>query len=287
LGDTPGPLGSHDWADPTLPLLTPGTPFVGRLIGRTKDGTPLSLPANGVMPAPPLTASDHITNEQLSRVFAAASHDYLKQVAEELNINLARYGLDTVLRRAHFFAQVRQEGGARLEARIESLNYSPEALKNTFSYYRLHPTEAVADGYEKDPKTHVIKRGANQEAIANKVYGNRPGLGNTNPGDGWNFRGRGLIQVTGRSNYAEASRQYQMLYADTGVDFEGTPALMSEFPYSVRSAVCFWIQHDLHKLADRGSTDADVDRITAVINRNTDSYADRRSHFTVAYNAFQ
>ena len=208
-------------------------------------------------------------------------------MADELNADRVAYGLDTVLRRAHFFAQVRQEGGAGLQAQVESLNYSPDSLKATFKYYRLHPAEALTDGYERDAKTHKITRGAGQETIGNNVYANRNGNGDSASGDGWNFRGRGLIQVTGRSNYADATAQYRKLYTGAAVDFEKTPELMADFPWAVRSAVCFWIQHDLHMLADRGSADADVDRITAVINLNTDSYADRRANFGTAHNAFK
>ncbi len=286
LGDTPGPLGFQDSGDPNLPTLAPGLRYAGGSLGRSKDGIPLSLPASGVMPINPAVPQEKIGWQQLKKIFSAASDDYVRQIASELNTNLTTYGLDSVLRRAHFFAQVRQEGGAGLEAKVESLNYSPEGLKNTFKYYRENPGKATTDAYEKDPRTHKITRGADQETIANNVYANRNGNGSVASGDGWKFRGRGLIQVTGRGNYAEITRQYGKLYAD-GVDFETLPDLMADFPYTVRSAVCFWIQHDLQTLADKGSSSADVDRITAVINRNTDSYAERQANFITAYDAFK
>ena len=69
-------------------------------------------------------------------------------------------------------------------------------------------------------------------------------------GDGWKFRGRGLIQVTGRANYKAAAAQYGKLYGDA-VDFEADPDKMEDFPYTVRSAVCFWIEHGLQYLADK------------------------------------
>lgn len=182
----------------------------------------------------------------MKKIFPAARDDYLKQVADELNADRVAYELDTVLRRAHFFAQVRQEGGAGLQAQLESWNYSPASLKATFKYYRLHPADALTHGYERDAKTHKITRGAGQETIGNNVYASRNGNGDSASGDGWNFRGRGLIQVTGRSNYADATRQYRKLYTGAAVDFETTPELMADFPWAVRSAACFWIQHDLH-----------------------------------------
>ena len=287
LGDSAGPLGFQDLADPSLGFLRPGGNFMTTLLGRAPDGTPLSLPTNGGVPAAAGAAAAGITKEQLKKVFSAADDDYLKQVADELNTDLAKYGLDTAQRRAHFFAQVRQEGGAALEAQVESLNYSPEGLKGSFKYYRQHPDEAVTNGYDKDPKTRKIKRGADQETIGNKAYADRNGNGGVASGDGWKFRGRGLIQVTGRANYAATTARYRKLYSGKDVDFELTPELMADFPHAVRSAVCFWIEHGLDKLADKGATGDDVDRITAVINLNTDSYADRRANFVVAQSALK
>jgi predicted chitinase len=228
-----------------------------------------------------------ITKEQLKAIFPAGTADYLQQVVTELNTDLVKFGLDTTLRRAHFFAQVRQESGEGLEASVESLAYSPESLVKTFGYYKQHPTEATADGYDRDPVTKKIRRPAQQEVIANKAYSGRNGNGDIASGDGWRYRGRGLIQVTGRANYASIAKQCKLLYATDDVDFESSPDLMATFPGSVRSAVGFWILHGLHKLADLGDTDADVDRITAVINKATDSYSARRTNFTVALNAFQ
>lgn len=131
LGDTPGPLGFQDLADPTLPFLHAGHRFGAEFFGRAHDGVALSLPASGIVPAAAEASAGGITKDQLKKVFPAASDDYLKQVADELNTDRVAYGLDTVLRRAHFFAQVRQEGGAGLQAQVESLNYSPASLKAT------------------------------------------------------------------------------------------------------------------------------------------------------------
>jgi putative chitinase len=227
-------------------------------------------------------AHQTITKEQLKTIFPGAETDYLQQVADDLNADLATYGLDTVLRKSHFFAQVRQEAGPRLEANVESLNYSPAGLKSTFKYYRDHADDAVVDGYERDPKTQKITRPAAMQTIANNVYAGRNGNGNAA-----NFRGRGFIQVTGRSNYAATTQQYGKLYPGGGVDFESNPDLMVRFPYGVRSAVCYWVKNNLQILADRGDTAEDVDRITTVINSKTESYQDRRDNFTLACNAFK
>jgi putative chitinase len=229
-----------------------------------------------------------ITDDQLSTLFPDAEDGYLAQVAAELNTNLSAYGLDSPLRCAHFFAQVMQETGAGLEAKTESLNYSPKAL-GKFSYYAHHPDEASQDGYLRDPKTNEIVRHANEEAIANKAYGGRADLGNGGiaSGDGWLFRGRGFIQVTGRANYTALANQYKKIYGAGGADFVTNPDLVATFPYSVRSAICFWTEHGCPKLADAGSSDANVNAITNIVNSSTDSKPQRCANFKKAYAVFQ
>lgn len=285
MGDSPGILGFQDHADPTLPWFRHGERYVTGTLGRAQDGSVLSLPTSQQVPHA-ASPSWTLTAEHLLKIFPGASKEYMKQVADELNTDLPKYGLDSRLRCAHFFAQTREEGGAALTAKVESLNYGEEGLKSTFKYYREHPAQAKDDAYERDAKTRKITRHAEEERIGNKVYANRNGNGNSASGDGWKFRGRGLIQVTGRANYKAAAAEYGKLYGDA-VDFEANPEKMEEFPFTVRSAVCFWIEHGLQSLADKGETDAAVDSITEVINLNTDSYANRRSNFKTALDAFK
>lgn len=227
-----------------------------------------------------------LTTDQLTALFPGADPAYLDKVASELNTDLSKYGLDTALRKAHFFAQVMQEAGAALESQTEGLNYSPKALMK-FSYYVSHPAEAQQDGYARDPATGKITRHANEIAIANKAYANRIGNGDVASGDGSRFLGRGFIQVTGRANYTALAAQYRTIYGAGGADFVATPELVATFPFTVRSAVCFWIQHGLQKLADKGNSDANVDAITAVINANTDSKENRRDNFKRTCQIFQ
>ena len=228
-----------------------------------------------------------ITAAQLAVLFPDAEDELLTQVAADLNKNPAQYGLDSSLRCAHFFAQVMQEAGAGLEARSENLKYSPEGLEATFGYYADHPDEAVQDGYTRDPKTKAITKQANEQAIANKAYANRIGNGDVASGDGYLFRGRGFFQITGRANYSALATMYKKIYGSDGVDFVADPDLAGTFPHSVRSAVCFWVQHGLPALADHGSGPLNVDAITAVINKKTNSYAQRRANFQKALAAFQ
>lgn len=235
---------------------------------------------------------DAITRKQLAQIFPKAADDYLDTVAADLNTDLPKFGLGTPLRKAHFFAQLREESGPGLDATVESLSYSPEGLK-LFHYYKIHADEAVKDGYVRDRKTRRITRAAHQETIANKAYAGRNGNGAAISGDGWTFRGRGLIQITGRGNYSAITQQYAKIYAQASsvgakqISFVAEPGIVAKFPYSLRSAVCFWTLHRLHLLADKGHGDDEVDRITSVVNKKTKSYPARREHFRQAYRIFR
>ena len=286
-GDTPGPLGVNDWNDPMLRRLARHDAPLGHGYPWSCGGAALTPRQNDPQTWGARAVRGALDADRLRKIFPRAKRDLLERVANELNRDLGRFGLDSTLRQSHFFAQVREEGGASLTARSEGLNYSPEGLKATFEYYRKHPSEALADGYAKDPKTHKFTRLADETTIANKTYGNRKDLGNhgLDSGDGWRYRGRGFFQVTGRANYRDVTLKYRELYSVTDIDFETNPDLMCEFPFSLRTAVCFWNRHGLFKLADLGHSGAHVDQITAVVNLRTGSYGARRQHFREAYRA--
>lgn len=104
-------------------------------------------------------------------------------------------------------------------------------------------------------------------------YEGRKDLGNTEPGDGFKYRGRGLIQITGRANYAEVGEAL-------ATDFIDNPELLEEPDMAVRSAMWFWQKHGLNELADVG----DFSRITIRINGGTNGLADRQALYAVAKN---
>lgn len=119
--------------------------------------------------------------------------DHLPEVRQLI----LQHGIDTPVKQAHFLAQVHHESNG-LKSLAENLNYTPEALISTFGIKRISVAQAKNVG-------RLRNRPANQEAIANIVYGGEFGrinLGNTQVGDGWRYRGRGPIQCTGRRNYA-------------------------------------------------------------------------------------
>lgn len=155
--------------------------------------------------------------------------------------------LSDVPRLAAFLAHIGHESGRFTEIE-ENLNYSAPRLLHTFGKYF---TSETAKKYERQP-----------EAIANIAYGGR--MGNGSGGDGWRFRGRGLIQLTGRSNYRDCGKAI-------GLDLEGDPDLLLEPMVAARSAGWFWTERRLNPLADSG----DMKTLTLRINGGLNGYDDR------------
>jgi predicted chitinase len=241
---------------------------------------------------------DKITQEQLKKIFPAAKVDYLQRIADELNKNLPKFKLDTTIRRAHFFGQVKQEAGPLMSGAPESFNYKASVLLAKFGYYKRHHDEAKTDGRAENSKVALTH--AQQQVIANKVYGpegNR-GVGNdrTQPNDGWNFRGRGMKQTTGRTNYQQFEEKHKELWGED-VGFVAHPDKVSEMPYAIRSAVVFWVYKHCWQAADGGINDNAIDAVTHIVNPgelaayNKHPTADspvlnRRKYTKLAYAAF-
>ena len=180
------------------------------------------------------------------------SNSDAEQYINQLEEVLPKFGIaESKLRLAHFFAQVLHESGC-LRFDMENLNYSSDALIKVFGkYFR---TKEEADACARQP-----------EKIANRVYANRMGNRGETSGDGWKYRGRGLIQLTGRSNY----KAFAEWVGDERVIDE--PDLVSS-EYAVHSAVFFWVKNDLNKFADKD----DVVGLTRRINGGENGLAHRR-----------
>jgi predicted chitinase len=174
------------------------------------------------------------------------------QYVADLERVLPKYGIaDSRLRLAHFFAQILHESGC-LRFDMENLNYSAEGLRAVFGKY--FTTKADAEACARQP-----------EKIANRVYANRLGNRGESSGDGWRFRGRGLIQLTGRANYKAFAE-----WVDDEKIMEDPDLVASE--YAVHSAVFFWDKNGLNRLADKD----DVVAVTKRVNGGDNGLAHRR-----------
>ena len=182
-------------------------------------------------------------------------------VLTQIPDTMQKFELNTPLRLAHFLAQTGHESGG-FKATSENLNYGAKGLLGIFKKY--FPTEAKAKEYERKP-----------EKIANLVYGGRMGNGPEASGEGYKFRGRGYIQLTGKDNY-------KAFDAVVPEDILANPDLVAS-KYPLLSAAWFFHKNGLHKIADKGATDAVVTEVTKRVNGGTIGLADRIKHFKEYY----
>jgi putative chitinase len=173
----------------------------------------------------------------------------------------SKFGINTPLRLAHFLAQCGHESGG-FRATQENLNYSAKGLMGIFRKY--FPNASIAAQYERKPAK-----------IAAKVYGGRMGNGNEASGEGYKFRGRGYIQLTGKENYTAFGKSI-------GEDILSNPDVVSS-KYALLSAAWFFSKNGLHKMADSGASDAVVTQITKRVNGGTIGLPDRIKHFKEYY----
>ena len=172
-----------------------------------------------------------------------------------------KFNITTNLRLAHFLSQCGHESGG-FKAVSENLNYSTDGLKKVFGKY--FPGN-LAESYAKQP-----------EKIASRVYGNRMGNGDESSKEGYKFRGRGYIQLTGKANYTSFTKFI-------GEDCVSNPDLVAT-KYPLASAAFFFDSNKLWTICDKGADDATVTAVTKRVNGGTLGLTDRIKHFKEYYN---
>jgi putative chitinase len=188
-----------------------------------------------------------LTEKQLKSIMPKVSPKYVPF----LNKWMEHYGITTIERVRHFLAQIAHES-CELTAVIENLNYSDSALLKVFPKYF------------DAKKAKECQR--NPEKIANIVYANR--MGNTEPGDGWKYRGRGAIMITGKANYAAISKDWKE-------DLVKNPELLEDPSNVIRSACWFWWKMGLNGKSD-------IKLITKIINGGYNGLEDRKRYYEKA-----
>ena len=191
-----------------------------------------------------------LTLDQLRQMVKNKHIEHWYEALEQL---LPDYDINTPHRVAHFVAQCAHESGnfAFIE---ENLNYRAASLMNTFKKY--FPTQELAQQYERKP-----------EKIANRVYANRMGNGDEASGDCWRYRGRGLIQLTGKDNYT-------FFAGSIGISVEEAADYLATFEGAAQSACFYWEQNRLNRFADAN----DVRGLTRAINGGFIGLEDRIKH---------
>ena len=203
-----------------------------------------------------------LTKQQLKELLP--KNPYIDHWFSALAQLLPDYEINTPQRIAAFIAQCSHESGG-FTALQENLNYKPATLRKLFGKY--FPTDALAEEYCSKPNK--------QAAIANRVYASRMGNGDEASGDGYKYRGRGLIQLTGKSNY--------IAFADSlEISPEEASDYLATFEGAAQSACWFWETNNLNTFADKG----DILTMTKRINGGTLGLADRQKHYDHALHVF-
>lgn len=176
-----------------------------------------------------------------------------------LNATLPKYGITTKLRLSSFIAQCAHES-AQFNILSENLNYSAAALRSVFA--RHFQSDTLASDYARQP-----------EKIANRVYSNRMGNGPESSGDGWAYRGRGVIQLTGRDNYERFANSIGNDKVVTSPDIVSTDKSLA-----LASACWFWSVNNLNTICDNG----DFKLLTRRINGGLNGLEDREKYYNTA-----
>ena len=209
------------------------------------------------------TPLDLVTAERIKALCPAVDPDILEAVVTAAPTAFPAAGLTTAPRIAHFFAQIATETGG-LKRLDENLRYTTAALLVKY-WPKTFADEAAAKPYLKDP-----------EKLANHVYGNKNG--NKGGTDGWDYRGSGLIQITGRDNFRTVG-------AAVGMDLESDPSLARHAESALEIALGYWGVHDINAVAD-GTSETDVAAVTGRINSASVGLAERKANFKTALKLF-
>jgi len=197
----------------------------------------------------------NITKEQLAQVLTRNKN--VGELAVVLNKVFPKYEINTKNRVAGFLAQCGHESLDFTVLR-ENLNYGAKGLRATFPKY--FPDDATAAKYERKP-----------EMIANRVYGGRMGNGPEASGDGFKYRGRGAIQLTGKDNYSAFAKS-------VGKTLDETIAYVETLEGAIESACWFWKARNLNATCDAD----DIVKMTKLINGGTIGLDDRKEHYEKA-----
>lgn len=198
-----------------------------------------------------------ITVDLLTKLYPTTKKEVCEQYLSPLIVATDKYEIVSKERVACFLAQIGVESGGLNHVR-ENLNYSDSALLKVFPKY--FKSQADAAQYARKP-----------EMIANRVYGGRMGNGTEATGDGWKFRGRGFIQITGKNNYTALAKSLEMSLDDAIAYLETDEG-------AAVSAAWFWNTNNLNAIADKG----DITTLTKKINGGTHGLEERKAYYATA-----
>jgi putative chitinase len=204
---------------------------------------------------------EFLTQDKLKELLPS-KNDKVEEWYEAMTEYFPKFEIDTPLRVAAFIAQCGHESNGFTVLK-ENLNYSADALNKVFPKYFKNAGREAED-YHRQP-----------EKIANVIYANRMGNGDTESGDGWFYRGRGPIQLTGKDNYTNFANDF---FDDPETVMDDPDLLCDHIPTALLAAIWFWNKNGLNKYAD----EKDIRTMTRKINGGYIGLEDREKHYNHA-----
>lgn len=249
--------------------------------------------------------SELVSYDQMRKMFPSSSEEKREEVRWVFNKYANRFEINTPVRIAQFFAQVKTEVGSALVGKKEDLWYSVAALRSKFGrYFNTYPAEAEQFGYKRiemsqynalsasAKSAYTIRNGkaysqfANEDAIARRIYCCCSAQGSfvLRPGgcvEGISYKGKGFIQLTWKSNYKAVEDVLKEKLPEELIDMVANPDQLLDTKIGLLSAMGFW---ELKKLNDLVAPNVEsTNKITEIVNKHTNSYAERRNNFTLIY----
>lgn len=278
LGDTPGPLGFNDWASIDLPWLGSRARHLSGAVCRLADGTAVSLGSSIPSSVSQTSQATLITVSLLKVAESSNSEEYYNSIVNSLNLYAAAYSVNNPLRIAHFLAQFGLESHFKISE--ENGSYSAKRMREIFGCkggsknYNAASDDAKAGRLRPKLWDEETKYANNPKNLLSYAYASRLGNGDELSGDGYKYRGRGMMQLTGKTNYSAFTNTHNQKNSNDARDFVATPELVStEIAYGIESAFYFWSSRNLNVVAD---TD-DVEQVTTLVNGGLNGLADRKA----------
>ena len=212
-----------------------------------------------------------VVYETLRQVFRNANPSLLRRAEIEVNLQGSTFGINTIEAICHFFSQAGHESAGFTNVE-ESFNYSDERLAKVFNGY-FYLGESVDGKYDATKYGRTKEHPADEEGIANIVYSNRMGNGEN---EGYLYKGRGVIQLTGKSNYRAFSHYINTTFSNSSVDFVTSPQLVVTDQYAVLSAMWFFQKNVINKIDIQN---ASVEEVTKKVNGGKNGLKDREQKY--------
>lgn len=215
------------------------------------------------------------TSTEIGKIFTEADSNAKDTLALMINEYGVQFGLNTEAKLAHFLGQIGHESGSLKDGVgvVENMNYSADRLMEIWGkrFSRTDTTKANPDDYDHDP-----------EKLANFVYSNRMGNGSVESGEGYKYRGRGIIQLTGKDNY-KAFSDYYKDKVDSAVDILTNPNLLEKDSKIAIIAAMWWYKENvIDKTTDFSKTDEVFKDITTKVRNVSDTWEDRKEIYESA-----